>query len=421
MVRWDSLWVNVSAATMVPPEAAGRVCAEADGYGTIRDAAVAVANGRIAWIGPRANLPAEEARATRHMHDGGGAWITPGLIDCHTHLVFGGDRAQEFEMRLNGATYEEIARAGGGIRSTVAATRAIGEDQLYAAAVPRLRALIAEGVTTVEIKSGYGLDTANEAKMLRVARRLGRELPVDVATTFLGAHALPPEFEGRQTAYVDLVCEEMLPRIAHDKLADATDVFCEKIAFTPQETERVFAASAKAGIPVKLHADQLSDLGGAALAAKHKALSAEHLEYTSEDGARAMGAAGTVAVILPGAFFVLREKQLPPIDAFRRHGVAMAIASDCNPGSSPVLSLRLMLNMGCTLFRLTPAEALAGVTRNAARALGLNDRGTLEVGKRADLALWRIGRPAELSYWLGGNPCIGAIRRGESVTLAEAA
>lgn len=421
MVRWDSLWVNVSAATMVPPEAAGRVGAEADGYGTIRDAAVAVANGKIAWVGPRADLPAEEARATRHMHDGSGAWITPGLIDCHTHLVFGGDRAQEFEMRLNGATYEEIARAGGGIRSTVAATRAVGEDQLYAAAVPRLRRLIAEGVTTVEIKSGYGLDTANEAKMLRVARRLGRELPVDVATTFLGAHALPPEFEGRQTAYVDLVCDEMLPRIALDKLADATDVFCEKIAFTPGETERVFAASAKAGIPVKLHADQLSDLGGAALAAKHRALSAEHLEYTSEAGARAMGAAGTVAVILPGAFFVLREKQLPPIDAFRRHGVPMAIASDCNPGSSPVLSLLLMLNMGCTLFRLTPAEALAGVTRNAARALGLSDRGTLEVGKRADLALWRVGRPAELSYWLGGNPCIGAIRRGESVPLAEAA
>jgi imidazolonepropionase len=421
MVRWDSLWVNVSAATMVPPEAAGRIGAEADGYGTIRDAAVAVANGRIVWVGPRADLPAEEARATRHMHDGGGAWITPGLIDCHTHLVFGGDRAQEFEMRLNGATYEEIARAGGGIRSTVAATRAIGEDQLYAAAVPRLRRLIAEGVTTVEIKSGYGLDTANEAKMLRVARRLGRELPVDVATTFLGAHALPPEFEGRQTAYVDLVCEEMLPRIAQDKLADATDVFCEKIAFTPGETERVFAASAKAGIPVKLHADQLSDLGGAALAAKHKALSAEHLEYTSEDGVKAMAKAGTVAVILPGAFYALREKQLPPIDAFRRHGVAMAIASDCNPGSSPALSLLLMLNMGCTLFRLTPAETLAGVTRNAARALGLNDRGTLEAGKRADLALWRIGRPAELSYWLGGNPCVGAIRRGETVTLAEAA
>lgn len=415
MVRWDSLWVNVQAATMAP---AGD---GADPYGAIPDAAIAVAAGRIAWIGPRGDLPAEEARATRHVHDGGGAWVTPGLIDCHTHLVFGGDRAHEFELRLNGASYEEIARAGGGIRSTVAATRKVGEDALYAAAVPRLRRLLAEGVTTVEIKSGYGLDTANEMKMLRVARRLGRELPVDVATTFLGAHALPPEYDGRQGAYVDLVCEEMLPRVAADKLADATDVFCEKIAFTPAETERVFAASARAGIPVKLHADQLSDLGGAALAARHKALSAEHLEYTSEDGAAAMGRAGTVAVLLPGAFYVLRETRLPPVAALRRHSVPIAIASDCNPGSSPALSLLLMVNMACTLFRLTPAEALAGVTRNAARALGLADRGTLEVGKRADMALWRIGRPAELAYWLGGNPCVGVVRRGDEVALAEAA
>ncbi|MCC6466863.1 MAG: imidazolonepropionase [Alphaproteobacteria bacterium] len=414
MVRWDSLWVNVSAATMAPG-------AGADAYGGIPDAAIAVANGKIAWIGPRAELPAEEARSTRHVHDCGGTWITPGLIDCHTHLVFGGDRAGEFELRLGGASYEEIARAGGGIRSTVAATRAVGEDGLFAAAVPRLRRLLGEGVTTVEIKSGYGLDTANEMKMLRVARRLGREMPVDVATTFLGAHALPPEYEGRQGAYVDLVCDEMMPRIAADKLADATDAFCEKIAFTPAETERVFAASARAGIPVKLHADQLSDLGGAALAARHKALSAEHLEYTSEAGAAAMGRAGTVAVLLPGAFFVLRETKLPPIAALRQHGVPIAIASDCNPGSSPALSLLLMLNMACTLFRLTPAEALAGVTRNAARALGMGDRGTLEVGKRADLALWRIGRPAELAYWLGGNPCIGVVRRGEEVAMAEAA
>jgi imidazolonepropionase len=416
MVRWDSLWVNVSAATMAPKGGAA-----ADGYGAIPDAAIAVASGRIVWIGPRAELPAEEARATRHVHDCAGAWVTPGLIDCHTHLVFGGDRAHEFELRLNGASYEEIARAGGGIRSTVAATRAVGEDGLFAVAVPRLRRLLAEGVTTVEIKSGYGLDTASEMKMLRVARRLGRELPVDVVTSFLGAHAVPPEFEGRQGAYVDLVCDEMLPRVAGDKLADATDVFCEKIAFTPAETERVFAASARAGIPVKLHADQLSDLGGAALAARHKALSAEHLEYTSEAGAAAMGRAGTVAVLLPGAFFVLRETKLPPVAALRQHGVPIAIASDCNPGSSPALSLLLMLNMACTLFRLTPAEALAGVTRNAARALGLNDRGTLEVGKRADLALWRVGRPAELAYWLGGNPCVGVVRRGDEVAMAEAA
>jgi imidazolonepropionase len=416
MVRWDSLWVNVSAATMAPKGGAA-----ADGYGAIPDAAIAVASGRIVWIGPRAELPAEEARATRHVHDCAGAWVTPGLIDCHTHLVFGGDRAHEFELRLNGASYEEIARAGGGIRSTVAATRAVGEDGLFAVAVPRLRRLLAEGVTTVEIKSGYGLDTASEMKMLRVARRLGRELPVDVVTSFLGAHAVPPEFEGRQGAYVDLVCDEMLPRVAGDKLADATDAFCEKIAFTPAETERVFAASARAGIPVKLHADQLSDLGGAALAARHKALSAEHLEYTSEAGAAAMGRAGTVAVLLPGAFFVLRETKLPPVAALRQHGVPIAIASDCNPGSSPALSLLLMLNMACTLFRLTPAEALAGVTRNAARALGLNDRGTLEVGKRADLALWRVGRPAELAYWLGGNPCVGVVRRGDEVAMAEAA
>jgi imidazolonepropionase len=416
MVRWDSLWVNVSVATMAPGPAAGQ-----DAYGAIADAAIAVANGRIAWIGPRSELPAEEARATRHVHDGAGAWITPGLIDCHTHLVFGGDRAHEFELRLGGASYEEIARAGGGIRSTVAATRTVGEDGLFAAAVPRLRRLLAEGVTTVEIKSGYGLDTASEMKMLRVARRLGRSLPVDVATTFLGAHAVPPEYEGRQGAYVDLVCEEMLPRIAAEKLADATDAFCEKIAFKPEETERVFAASARAGIPVKLHADQLSDLGGAALAAKYRALSADHLEYTSEEGVAAMARAGTVAVLLPGAFYVLRETKPPPVDALRRHGVPIAIASDCNPGSSPALSLLLMLNMASTLFRLTPAEALAGVTRNAARALGLADRGTLEVGKRADLALWRIGRPAELAYWLGGNPCAGVVRRGEEVALAEAA
>jgi imidazolonepropionase len=303
----------------------------------------------------------------------------------------------------------------------VAATRAIGEDGLFAASLPRLRRLMAEGVTTVEIKSGYGLDTANEMKMLRVARRLGRALPIDVVTTFLGAHALPPEYEGRQDAYVDLVCEEMLPRIAADRLADATDAFCEKIAFTPAETERVFRASARLGIPVKLHADQLCDLGGAALAARHRALSADHLEYTAEDGAAAMGRAGTVAVLLPGAFYVLRETRLPPVDALRRHGVPIAIASDCNPGSSPALSLLLMLNMACTLFRLTPAEALAGVTRHAARALGLADRGTLEVGKRADLALWRVGRPAELAYWLGGNPCVGVVRLGEEVALAEAA
>jgi len=425
MVRWDSLWVNVSVATMVDARSqsgAGLSGVESDGYGTIRDGAIAVAHGgKIAWIGPRADLPAGGERATRAVYDGGGAWVTPGLIDCHTHLVFGGDRAAEFELRLKGVSYEDIARQGGGIRSTVTATRAAGDEALYAVAAERLKRLMEEGVTTVEIKSGYGLDTETEIKMLRVARRLGRALPVDVVTTFLGAHALPPEYTGRQDAYVDLVCNEMIPRIAAEKLADAADAFCEKIAFTPAETERVFAAAERAGIPVKLHADQLSDLGGAALAAKHRALSADHLEYTSEAGVAAMARAGTVAVLLPGAFFVLRETKLPPIDALRRHDVPMAIASDCNPGSSPALSLLLMLNLACSLFRLTPAEALAGVTRNAARALGLADRGTLEVGKRADLALWRVGRPAELAYWLGGNPCAGVVRAGTRVEARQAA
>lgn len=426
MVRWDSLWVNVSVATMVADGSgiAGAAISgiEADGYGTIRDAAIAVGRGgQIAWIGPRAELPTGGERATRAVYDGGGAWVTPGLIDCHTHLVFGGDRAEEFELRLKGASYEEIARRGGGIRSTVTATRASGDDALYGAAAERLRRLMEEGVTTVEIKSGYGLDLETEVKMLRVARRLGRVLPVDVVTTFLGAHALPPEFTGRQGAYVDLVCNEMIPHVAAEKLADAVDAFCEKIAFTPAETERVFGAAAKAGIRVKLHADQLSDLGGAALAARHQALSADHLEYTSEAGVAAMAKAGTVAVLLPGAFFVLRETKLPPVDALRKHKVPIALASDCNPGSSPALSLLLMLNMGCTLFRLTPAEALAGVTRNAALALGLADRGTLEVGKRADLALWRVGRPAELAYWLGGNPCAGVVRAGTRVEARQAA
>lgn len=426
MVRWDSLWVNVSVATMVADGAvtagAAPPGAEPDGYGAIRDAAIAVGHGgHIAWIGRRADLPPGGERATRAVYDGGGAWVTPGLIDCHTHLVFGGDRAEEFERRLKGESYEEIARRGGGIRSTVTATRAAGDDALYAAAARRLGRLMEEGVTTVEIKSGYGLDTENEVKMLRVARRLGRVLPVDVVTTFLGAHALPPEFAGRQGAYVDLVCDEMMPRVASEKLADAVDVFCEKIAFTPAETERVFGAATRAGVPVKLHADQLSDLGGAALAAKHRALSADHLEYTGEAGVAAMAAAGTVAVLLPGAFFVLRETRLPPVEALRRHGVPIAIASDCNPGSSPALSLLLMLNLACSLFRLTPAEALAGVTRNAARALGLADRGTLEVDKRADLALWRVGRPAELAYWLGGNPCAGVVRAGTKVETRQAA
>jgi imidazolonepropionase len=401
MVRWEALWVNARLATMAPG---------GDPYGTIEDGAIAVADGRIGWVGARADLPEHAAEA---VHDAGGRWITPGLIDCHTHLVFGGDRAHEFQMRLEGATYEQIARAGGGIRSTVAATRAADEDTLFDAAAARVRRLAAEGVTTVEVKSGYGLETESENKMLRVGRRLGEALPVDVVTTHLGAHTVPPEFDGRADAFIDLVCEEMLPAAAGDGLADAVDGFCEGIAFSPAQTARVFEAARRHGLPVKLHADQLSDLGGAALAARHGALSADHLEYTGEDGVVAMAVSGTVAVLLPGAFYFLRETRLPPVEALRARGVPIAIATDLNPGSSPMLSLLAMLNMACTLFRLTPAEALAGVTRNAARALGLgDDRGMLAVGRRADFALWDIGRPAELAYWLGGNPCAGVVRHG---------
>jgi imidazolonepropionase len=393
---WDSVWVNVNLATMGAP-----------GYGAVEDGALAVAGGRIAWVGKRSELPATPARETR---DGGGRWMTPGLIDCHTHLVFGGERWKEFTLRLEGASYEEIARAGGGIVATVAATRAASEDALFRSAAKRLKPFLAEGVTTVEVKSGYGLDRESELKMLRVARRLGRELPVSVRTTFLGAHALPPEYKGRQAAYVDRVADEMIPAVAREGLADAVDAFCEGIAFTADETERVFQAARAAALPVKLHADQLTDSGGAALAASYEALSADHLECTTEAGVEAMAAAGTVAVLLPGANYFLRENRKPPIELFRKHGVAMAIASNCNPGSSPALSLLLMLSMACTLFRLTPEEALAGVTRNAAKALGLDDRGVLSPGKRADLVLWEVAHPAELSYWIGGNPCVEVVR-----------
>jgi imidazolonepropionase len=404
--RWDALWTDVHLATMRPDVGAP--------YGAVEDGALAIADGRIVFAGHRHDLPGEPAALARAVHDGRGRWMTPGLIDCHTHLVFGGERAREFEMRLRGASYEEIARAGGGIVSTVSATRAASEDALYETAAARLRCLLAEGVTTVEVKSGYGLDTATELRMLRAARRLGETLPVSVVTTFLGAHAVPAEFAGRQGAYVDLVCDEMLPAVAASGLADAVDAFCERIAFTPQETARMFDRAVALGLKVKLHADQLSDLGGAALAARFGALSADHLERTTEDGVAAMAAAGTVAVLLPGANYFLRETHLPPVDLLRRHGVPIAIATNCNPGSSPALSLLLMLSMGCTLFRLTPEEALAGVTRNAAAALGLAaDRGTLEPGKRADLALWDIAHPAELAYWIGGNPCALVVQDGK--------
>ncbi len=389
-------------------------------YGAILDGAIAVRGGRIAWVGARADLPPALRTAAVREHDAGGRWITPGLIDCHTHLVYAGSRAGEFELRLNGATYEEIARAGGGIRSTVAATRAASEAALAEASKPRLKALAAEGVTTVEIKSGYGLETGAETKMLRVARALGNALPVTVRTTFLGAHALPPEFDGRPDAYIQEVCERMLPEVARAGLVDAVDAFCERIGFSPAQTERVFEAARRLGLPVKLHAEQLSNQGGARLAARYGALSADHVEYVEEDDVVAMARAGTVAVLLPGAFYFLRETRIPPIELFRRHRVAMAVATDCNPGTSPMTSLVLALNMACTLFRLTPQEALAGATREAARALGLaHEAGTLEAGKVADFVLWNVERPGELAYGIGANPCHAVVKRGVARTPVE--
>ncbi|MBO0905867.1 imidazolonepropionase [Jiella sonneratiae] len=398
-----TLWRNARLATM---------SAGLSGLGVVEKGAVAAAGGRILFAGPEAEVPQALAAGAETV-DCGGRWITPGLIDCHTHLVWAGNRAKEFELRLAGASYEEVARAGGGIVSSVNALRAAGEDRLLAETLPRLDALIAEGVTTVEVKSGYGLDAGNEAKALKVARRLGRERPVSVRTTFLGAHALPPEFSGDKAGFIARVVEEMLPAIAAEGLADAVDGFCEKIAFSPEEIARVFDAAKAAGLPVKLHADQLSDLSGAALAARYGALSADHLEYTSEAGAEAMGKAGTVAVMLPGAFYFIRETKVPPVDAFRRHGVAMAVATDCNPGTSPLTSLLLTMNMAATLFRLTVDECLLGVTRNAARALGLAaETGTLEAGKSADLAIWDIESPAELVYRIGFNPLHARIWKG---------
>jgi imidazolonepropionase len=404
----DAIWVNARLATM------------AAGYGTIEDGAIAVRDVRIAWVGARADLPRALVGSETREHDAGSRWITPGLIDCHTHLVYAGSRAGEFEQRLNGASYEEIARAGGGIHSTVVATRAASEAALFDAARRRLRALAAEGVTTVEIKSGYGLEAGAEAKMLRVARALGDALPVTVCTTFLGAHALPAEFEGRADAYVDEVCERMLPEVAHARLADAVDAFCDRIGFSAAQTERVLATAKKLGLPVKLHAEQLSNQGAAQLAARYNALSADHVEYVAEADVAAMARAGTVAVLLPSAFYFLRETQVPPIALFRRHGVAMAVATDCNPGTSPMTSLLLAMNMACTLFRLTPLEALAGATREAARALGLaHEVGTLEAGKRADFVLWDVERPAELAYGIGVNPCHAVVTRGVPRTPAE--
>jgi imidazolonepropionase len=402
-LRFNRIWLNARLAIFAD---------EARGLGEIEPGAIAARDGRIVFAGRAGDLPVGWDAAERF--DCEGRWITPGFIDCHTHLVFGGDRAHEFELRLEGASYEEIARAGGGILSTVKATRAAKEDELVASALSRLDHLIAEGVTTVEVKSGYGLDLDSEVRMLHAARRLGRERLVSVATTFLGAHALPPEANGDKDLYIRRVCHEMLPSIAREGLADAVDAFCEGIAFSPEQIARVFAAAKSGGLRVKLHADQLSNLHGARLAADWQALSADHLEYTDEDGAAAMASAGTVAVLLPGAFYTLRERQVPPVAAFRTHGTRMALATDCNPGTSPLTSLLLTMNMAATLFRLTVPECLAGVTREAARALGkLDEIGTLERGKWCDLAIWDIERPAELVYRLGFNPLHTRIWRGQ--------
>jgi imidazolonepropionase len=395
----DKVIRNATLATMVPGGAP---------YGLVRDGAIIVRDGQIAWAGPAADMP-DAGDAT--IRDLGGRLVTPALIDCHTHLVHGGNRAREFEMRLEGASYEEIARAGGGIVSTVAATRAADEDSLLASALRRVDALIAEGVGVVEIKSGYGLDADTELRMLRVARRIARDRPVRVRTSFLGAHAVPAGMEA--DAYIDEVCIPALRRAHADGLADAVDGFCEGIAFLPEQIARVFDVAVELGLPVKLHAEQLSDLGGAKLAASHGALSADHLEYLGADGIAAMAEAGTVAVILPGAFYTLRETQAPPIAALRAAGVPMAVATDANPGSSPMVSLLLAMNMACTLFRMTPEEALAGTTRNAARALGLDDCGTIASGLRADFAVWDVEEPAELSYRIGFNPLYRRILGGQ--------
>lgn len=395
---WDGLLVDARLATLADA-----------GYGLIDRGALGWRDGRIVWVGAQDAIPAGVS-ATQTL-SARGTLVTPGLIDCHTHLVFGSDRAREFEQRLHGASYEEIARAGGGIASSVRATRAASEDELLAQSLPRARALLADGVTTLEIKSGYGLDLDDEIKMLRVARRIGAVLGIDVATTLLAAHALPPEFAGRADDWIDEICTHILPAAAQAGLVDAVDAFCEKIAFTPAQTRRVFERASALGLRVKLHADQLSDLGGAALAAEFGALSADHLEWTNADGVRAMAAAGTVAVLLPGAFYALRETRLPPIGEFRNAGVAIAVATDLNPGTSPLLSLRLAMSMACTLFRLTPLEAMLGATVHAARALGLDDRGTLAVGQRADFVLWNVHEPAELCYWIAG-PLAREVRVG---------
>jgi len=406
---WDLLVVDAAVATMDPDRPGP--------YGLVGDAAVGVTGGRVGWVGPMAKLPAGSG-ATRTV-DAAGALVTPGLVDCHTHLVFGGDRVPEFEARLSGASYEELARRGGGIASTVAATRAADERDLVHAATRRAAQLLGDGVTTVEIKSGYGLDLETEGRMLAAARRVGDELPLRIRTTFLGAHTVPDEYRGRPDAYVDLVCNDVLPAVVAAGLADAVDAFCERIAFSAQQVRRVFNAARQHGLPVKLHADQLSDGGGAALAASFGALSADHLEHTSAAGVRALADAGTVAVLLPGAIHTLGERARPPVASLREAGVPIAVSTDANPGTSPLLSLRLAANLACTLLGLTPAEALAGITRNPARALGLaGTAGIVASGEAADLVVWDAGQPAELVYWIGGRLARTVIAAGEVVHTA---
>ncbi len=401
-MRCDAIWRNARLATMAD---------SAQGLGEIDRGLIACLNGEILYAGPQADAPALDAA---QITDCEGRWITPGFVDCHTHLVFAGDRSGEFQRRLEGETYEAIARQGGGILSTVRATRAASCEALVEAALLRIDELIAEGVTTVEVKSGYGLTPEDETKQLRAARELGRRRPVTIRTTFLGAHTVPPEYVGNSETYVDILCDQMIPAVAGDGLADAVDAFCETIAFSPAQVRRVFESARANGLPVKIHAEQLSDQGGAALAAEFDALSADHLEHLDEAGVEAMARAGTVATLLPGAFYFMRETRKPPIDLLRRHGVAMALATDCNPGTSPLTSPLMVLNLAATLFRMTVEECLAGVTRNAARALGLQAQiGTLEAGKRCDLAIWNIAAPAELVYWLGRNPLHARVWSGK--------
>jgi len=405
--RWDHLLLDCHLATL----------ANAHGYGAIADGAIGWRDGVITFAGRGSDLPDRPETLAHVCESMGGALVTPGLVDCHTHLVFAGDRAHEFEMRLQGESYEAIARAGGGILSSVRATRAASEEALFEQSLPRALGLVRDGATTLEIKSGYGLDLDTEMKMLRVARRIGETLSITVRTTFLGLHALPPEFKDRRGDYVAMVCDEWLPAVAREGLADAVDAFCEGIAFTPDEVRRCFGHARELGLPVKLHADQLSDLGGAALAAEFGGLSADHLECAGLDAMAAMARSGTTAVLLPGSFYALREARLPPIDALRQRGVAMAIATDLNPGTSPLRSLRLAMNMACTLFRLTPEEALRGATASAAAALGLPDRGTLAVGQRADVVVWDAHHPAELAYWIGGTLASRVFAGGAEISV----